>query len=64
MQASLELKTQRAEEYEKKYAEAQETIEIIKSEETERKVLQVHDYNCFNSPNFVAYMYTVDNIYC
>lgn len=41
MQALLESERQRADESERKYAVAQETIKTMKLEETERQVLQL-----------------------
>lgn len=62
MQALLESERQRAKECEKKYTEAQETIKIMRTEETERKVLQLQEYDRFYlfHNKFVLYMYIVD----
>ncbi|KAL8215013.1 hypothetical protein R6Q57_004462 [Mikania cordata] len=68
----------RAHEFEKKFSEALETIEImrVKVEETEqrvlqlqeaeRRVLQLQDYDCFYLANYniLANMYIVEIIYC
>ncbi|MFS7888777.1 hypothetical protein Hanom_Chr00s000002g01599051 [Helianthus anomalus] len=43
--ALLESERQRADKFEKKYVEALETIEMMKLEVTERKVLNFKDYN-------------------
>lgn len=65
MQALLESETQRANESEKKYAEALETIETMKLEKTERMV-QLQEYACFSLSHYksLLYVYTVEQNYC
>lgn len=78
MQVVLESETQRADEFEKKFSEALETIESMRLkleethrrvhqlEEAERRVLQLQDYDWFILAHckIVANMYIVEIIYC
>lgn len=61
MQGLLESERQRSEECEKKFTEAQETIEVMKSAENEIKVLKLQDSNCccLFHYTFLACMFTV-----